>query len=69
MSDEPPDYVDWGNGRSGGSLFGCLVGAIGLIFMFTGGICVWGGFSGSSAGVMLIGILLVVGGWLMVKTR
>jgi hypothetical protein len=56
-----------GNGRSDPSLFGCLVGAIGLVFMLTGGVCVWGGFNGSGVAVLAIGLLMMVGGWLMMK--
>lgn len=69
MSDDPPDYVDWGNGRSGPSLFGCLIGAIGLLFTLTGGVCVWGGFNGSSVEILVIGVLMMAGGWLMMSGR
>ena len=69
MSDEPPDHVDWGNGPTGGSFFGCLLAAIGVIFTLTGGVCVWSGFSGSSVEVLLIGLLMMAGGWLMMKGR
>jgi hypothetical protein len=69
MSDEPPDYIDWGNGRSGGSFFGCIGMAVGLVFMLTGGLCVWGGFSGAGAEPLLIGLLMMAGGWVMMKGR
>jgi hypothetical protein len=69
MSDEPPDYIDWGNDRSGGSFFGCLGMAIGFVFMLTGGLCVWSGFRGLSLQVLLIGLVMMVAGWLMSRRR
>lgn len=52
-----------------GSFFGCLLAGIGVIFMLTGGICVWGGFSGSSVEVLLIGLVMMAAGWLMTRGR
>jgi hypothetical protein len=68
MSDEPPDYIDWGDTRSGaGSFFGCVGMAIGLLFMLTGGLCVWSGFTGSGVKVLLIGLLIAACGWLLTR--
>jgi hypothetical protein len=69
MADEPPDYVDWGNGRSGGSFFGCIGMAVGSLFMLTGGLCVWGGVSGAGIEPLFIGLLLVAAGWVMTRGR
>lgn len=69
MSDEPPDYIDWGDGRSSSSFFGCIGVGLGFLFMFTGGICVFGGFSGSNGEVLLIGLLMMLGGGLMMRGR
>ena len=69
MSDEPPDDAGGGYQGSSPSFLGCLLGAVGLIFTLTGGICVWNGFSGLSVEVLLIGILMMVGSWLMTKRR
>jgi hypothetical protein len=69
MNDAPPDYIDWGEGRSGSSFFGCIAVGVGTLFMLTGGICVFGGFSGSSVQVLLIGLLMMAGGWAMMRGR
>jgi hypothetical protein len=69
MADEPPDYVDWGNGRSGSSFFGCIGVGLGMVFMFTGGICVLGGFSARGGEPLFIGLLMMAAGWLMMKGR
>jgi hypothetical protein len=66
MSDEPPDYIDWGNGRSGSSFFGCIGVGLGMVFMFTGGICV---FSGRSGEPLVIGLVMMAIGWLLMKGR
>ena len=65
MSDEPPDYIDWGNGRSGSSILGCLTGAIGLLFTLTGGLCVYVGLSGNGGSQLVIGLVLLLLGWLI----
>lgn len=66
MSDEPPDYVDWGDERSGAAtFFGCIGMSIGLLFMLTGGLCVWSGVSGPGVEVLVIGLVLAGGGWLL----
>jgi hypothetical protein len=67
VSDEPPDYIDWGNGRPGSSILGCLAGAIGGLFMLTGGLCVFAGVSGSGT-QLLIGLLLLVFGWVLSRS-
>jgi hypothetical protein len=69
MADEPPDYIDWGNARSGSSFFGCIGVGLGFLFMFTGGACVLGGFSGGGGEPLLIGLLMMAGGWVMMKAR
>ena len=68
MSDEPPDYIDWGNGRSGSSVLGCLAAGIGALFMLTGGICVFAGVRGSGS-QLLIGLLMVAFGWALSRSR
>ncbi len=68
MGDEPPDYIDWGNGRSGGSVLGCLGVAIGVIFMLTGGLCVFAGAGSAGSGQLLIGLVLILIGWLLMKS-
>lgn len=69
MSDEPPDYIDWHDDRSGPSFFGCVGMAMGLLFMLTGGICVWGGASGGGTELLLIGLLIMAGGWALSRGR
>jgi hypothetical protein len=67
MSDEPPDYIDWGNNRSGSSILGCLAAGIGALFMLTGGICVFAGARGSGT-QLLIGLVMVAFGWALSRS-
>jgi hypothetical protein len=67
MSDEPPpeyDYeVDWHGERESTSFFGCVGMAFGIVFILTGGMCAFLGFTGSSVGAGLIGLMFVAVGW------
>jgi hypothetical protein len=68
MSDEPPDYIDWGNNRSGSSFFGCIAAGIGALFMLTGGLCVFTGISGTGFVPLVIGLVMLAIGWALFKS-
>ena len=68
MSDEPPDYIDWGNGRSGGSFLGCIASAIGALFLLTGGLCVFVSGGGETER-LLIGLALLAIGAVLMKVK
>jgi len=68
MADEPPDYIDWhADHRGPPSFFGCIGAALGLVFLLTGGTCVYMGFSMGEFGVALIGLGIAVGGWMLIR--
>lgn len=60
MGDEPPDYIDWGDKRSGGAFAGCFAMAGGLLFILTGGLCVTTGLSGAGFGQLMVGVLMIL---------
>ena len=69
MDEEPPpDYhVNWNDGGSSGSFFGCVGMAFGLVFMATGGLCAWLGLGSGALLPALIGLMFLGFGWMLIK--
>lgn len=69
MDEEPPaDYhVNWNDGGSSGSFFGCVSMVFGLVFMATGGLCAYTGLVTMTFLTALIGLGLMAVGWKMMS--
>jgi hypothetical protein len=68
LSDEPPpEYEVWQGPGETSSFFGCLAAALGLVFIFTGGSCVFIGFGNRSIVMGLIGLMLLGAGWAIMR--
>ena len=50
------------------SIWGCFAGAMGSMFILTGGTCVYLGFAGNWIVVGLVGLGMMAIGWLMIAT-